>query len=104
MPDVNAVIDAAQRLHQQKDDVALELLVAMREKAIQNDPTLEDNVDFEPKYEATTMGAMDDLKSLGRRIVNRWNKELYGLVCARTREDEKARQSVLDSLNLGEVA
>ena len=104
MPDLNAVVGAAKRLHRQKDDVALELLIGLREKAIEQDPTLMDNVDFEPKYEVETMGALDDLKALGRRILNRWNKELYGVVCGNKGDDQKAREAVLDSLNLGEAA
>ena len=102
MPDVKAVVDAAQRLDKQKDEVALELLVGMREKAIQKNPALKDDVDFEPKYDSTTMGPMDDVKALGRRILNRWNKELCGMVCGSTAADQKDRKAVLDSLNLGE--
>jgi hypothetical protein len=104
MPDVKAVVDAAQRLDKQKDEVALEVLIGMREKAIQKNPTLKDDVDFEPKYDSTTMGLMDDVKALGRRILNRWNKELCGMVCGSTAGDQKERKAVLDSLNLGEAA
>src|ERR1035437_7655978 len=102
--DVNAVIEAAERLRREKDDVALELLVGMRERAIEQNPALIDNVDFEPRYEAETMGALDDLKALGRRILNRWNRELYGVVCGNVGDDQNARKAVLDSLNLSEAA
>jgi hypothetical protein len=104
MADVNVVVDAAKRLNKEKDEVALEVLIGMRAKAIEKDPGLEENVDFEPKYEVATMGALDDVKALGRRVVNRWNKELYGVVCGKEAGDQKDRKAVLASLNAGEAA
>ncbi len=104
MPDVKAIVAAAQRLSEQKDDAALELLVGMRQRAIDKNPALADSPDFEPRYEAETMGALDDLRALGRRILNRWNRELHAAVCGKKSEDEKQRKAVLDSLNLGEAA
>lgn len=104
MTDINAVVDAAKRLYTQKDEVGLELLIGMRAKAIEQDPTLEDNVDLEPKYQAETMGALDEIKALGSRILDRWNKELYHLVCGNKGEDQKDRKAVLSSLNIGEAA
>lgn len=104
MSDINAVVDAAKRLHARKDEVGLELLIGMRAKVIEQNPALNDNVDFEPKYHAETMGALDDIKALGRRILNRWNRELYGVVCGNKGNDRKDRKAVIDSLNVGEVA
>jgi hypothetical protein len=104
MPNVNSVVDAAIRLQKQKDDVALELLIGMRAKSIEEDSALKDDVDFEPKYDAETMGALDDVKALGRQILSRWNEELYGLVCTNKADDRKDRKKVLDSLNVSETA
>jgi len=104
MADLRAGVDAAQRSGKEKDDVALEVLVGMRAKAIETDPSLKDNVSFEPKYAAATMGALDDVKALGRRILNRWNKELFGVVCGNAGGDQKDRRAVLDSLNVSEAA
>ena len=101
MPD-EAVVDSAKRLNA-KDEASLELLLGMRAKAIERDPALKDNPDFEPQYEAKTMGALDDIKALGRRILHRWNKELYGVVCGSGPGDQN-RKAVLDALNLGETA
>lgn len=103
MVDLNAVVDAADRLHHQKDEVGLELLIGMRAKAIEQDPALRDDPDFEPKYQAQTMGPLDDIKALGSQILNRWNLELYGVVCGNMGY-QKDRKAVLDSLNLGETA
>ena len=104
MPEVNVVVDAAKRLHKQKDEAGLELLIGMRARVIEQNPALKDNVDFEPKYETETMGALDEIKALGRRILNRWNKELYGVVCGNKGDDQKDRKTVLDSLNVSEAA
>lgn len=103
MPDISAVIDAAKRL-EKKDEAALELLVGLRAKAIELDPTLIDRVDLEPKYDGPLMGTLDDVRDLGRRILKRWNKELYGLVCEVKSDDQKARTAILDALNLGQAA
>jgi len=104
MPNAKTVADAANRLYKQKDEDALEVLIGMREKAIDANPALKDDVEFEPQYEFETMGGLDELKAMGRRILNRWNKELYGVVCGGKSGDQKDRKAVLDSLNLGETA
>jgi len=103
MASTQAVVDAARELSK-KDNEALEVLIAKRAKAIEKDASLEDDVTFEPKYDAPTMGTLEDLKELGQRIINRWNKELHGVVCGKKSEDESARQKVLDSLSLDEAA
>lgn len=103
MIDKNAVALAAQRLSS-RDEAALEILVALRENAIEDDPQLRDNIDFEPQYDGTTMGALDEIRDLGRRILRRWNKELCGIVCGQSAGYEKDRIAVLESLNLGETA
>jgi hypothetical protein len=104
MLDVTVVVEAANRLYERRDDSALELLIGMREKAIENNPALADKVDLEPKYEVETMGALDDIRALGKRIVNRWNRELCGVVCGAKTDDQKSREAILKSLNLSEIA
>jgi len=103
MIDKNTVAAAAQRLSS-RDEASLEMLVALRQRALERDPALSDNVDFEPKYDSNTMGALDDIKALGRRIVKRWNKELCGMICGNSGGYEKDRAAVLESLNIGEAA
>ena len=68
MADVKSVIDSAKRLNL-KDETSLEILLGLREKAIEGNPALKDDPDFEPKYEGQTMGAMDEIKALGRRVL-----------------------------------
>jgi hypothetical protein len=103
MIDKSVVAVAAQRLSS-RDETALETLVGLRQRALERDPALSDDVDFEPKYDSNTMGAMDDIKDLGRRILKRWNKELCGVVCGKSPGHEKDRTAVLESLNLSEAA
>ena len=104
MADINEVIAAAQGLYDRKDEVGLELLIGMRYRAVKEIPALKDNVEFEPEYEAQTMGPLDDIKAVGRKILNRWNKELYSLVCNKKGDDQKDRKAILDSLSLSETA
>jgi|SRR5271165_5228882 len=103
MPDISTVVNEAKRL-ETRDEASLELLVGLRAKALEENPALEDTVDLEPKYDTATMGALDDVKALGRRIAKRWNKELYGLVCENKAGDPQDRKAILDALNLGEAA
>ena len=103
MPDISAVINEAKRL-ESRDEASLELLVGLRAKALEENPALKDTVDLEPKYDKATMGALDDVKTLGRRIVKLWNKELYGLVCENKAGDQQDRKAILDALNLGQAA
>lgn len=51
MPNMQAVVDSAKRLNA-KDETSLVLLLEMRERAIAKDLPLEDNPDFEPKYDS----------------------------------------------------
>jgi hypothetical protein len=103
MSGTQSVIDSAQRLSQ-LDEASLELLLGLRAQAIEKAPALEDDPDFEPQYESQTMGPLEDVKALGRRILNRWNKELYGIVCGNSTADQAGRKAILNSLNLGEAA
>lgn len=103
MADISAVVNEAKRL-QKRDETSLLELVGRQTKAIELNPALKDKVDLDPKYDSTTMGAMDDLKALGLRVLKRWNKELYSMVCSNKGSDVKDRQAILDSLNLGETA
>jgi hypothetical protein len=99
MPDQNAVSAAVTRLSA-KDDESLELLLGMRAQAIEENPVLKEDVDFLPEYDSTTMGALDTVKSLGRRLLTRWNKELYGLVCGDKPEDAEERNKIMTALNI----
>jgi len=102
MADVSEVTKAAQDLAS-KDDESLVVLVGMLENEIRRNPAIAEDPGYQPKYDSTTMG-VDDLKRIGRRIVDRWNRELHGLVCGGKAGDAKDREAILSALNLGEVA
>src|SRR5579859_5029097 len=104
MPNENTVVDAANQLHTELDDTALEQLIGERTKQIELDPGLKDNPYFRPKYEDETMGPLVEIKVLGKQIVQRWNMELYGVICGAKGKDKIERKAVLDSLNISELA
>lgn len=104
MPNLSAIVTAARRLNEQKEDEALYVLIGMREKAVANEPALKDDPDLEVVYAEPTMGPLDDIKRLGKRITNRWSKELYAIVCGNEDKDTEIRESLLNSLSLGEAA
>lgn len=104
MADVDEVVAAANQLHDEKDDTALEVLIGMREIAVRANPQLKDDPFLEVKYDSDLMGPLDDLREVSRSIINRWNKELYLLVCANTGTGPDDRKALLNSLNLGETA
>lgn len=105
MSDLNEVVAAANKLNEQKqDDEALLVLIGMREKALSVEPARKDDPNLEVVYEGSTMGPLDDLKRLGKRVASRWNKELFAIVCGNERLDSKEREALLNSLNLGEAA
>jgi len=104
MPNLSSIVTAARRLNEQKEDEALYVLIGMREKAVANEPALKDDPELEVVYAEPTMGPLDDIKRLGKRITNRWNKELYAIVCGNEDKNAEVRQSLLNSLSLGEAA
>lgn len=104
MSDLNEVVEAANRLHEQKEDEALLVLIGMREKAIEAEPELKDDANLNVVYAEPTMGPLDEIKRLGKRIATRWSKELHGIVCGNESKDAKERESLLSSLSLGETA
>jgi len=94
-----------------KDDEALLLEIGLRQRAIQADPAHGDDPHLQIEYDSTHMGLIDNIKLLGRRIMTRWNKELYGVICDKkpsgvteTTEDKKVRDDLLKALNLGDAA
>jgi hypothetical protein len=99
MADLAAITTAANRLSA-KDDASLELLLGMRAQAIEKSPALKEDLDFLPPYDTTTMGSIDGVKMMGRRIFKRWNKELYGVVCGEEQEDMEQRRKIMTALTI----
>jgi hypothetical protein len=104
MTDVNAVVTAAHRLNEEKDEDSLLVQIGLREQAIEADPGRQNDPNLEVVYTETTMGPLDDLKRIGKRIANRWSKELHSIACGNESKDAKEREALLNSINLGEAA
>ena len=104
------IIRAAEALSS-KDEEALLLEIGLRDKMLQANPAQANEPSLAVAYDSPHMGLIDDIKALGTRIMNRWNKELYGVVCgkkpgggAESDEDKKIRKDLLKALNLGDAA
>ena len=104
MANTTEVIERAQQLAKEKQEPALEVLLGMLDEELTHHPELKDQVSYEPQYKDGEMGSLDDLKFVGLRVLNRWNKELHALVCGNKPEDAAQRNNFLASLSLGEAA
>ena len=94
---------AVSSLLESDEDQLLEQL-GIRTKAIQADPAVSGSFQPDVAYEATTMGVMDDVKELGRRIFKRWNREAFKLVCGGEDLDKKDREELANAFGLGDAA
>src|SRR5260370_1015116 len=99
----NTLAKAAQRLAT-KDVAALEVQIGLRQIALEHDPNLKDNLGWDPKYDDTMMGSLDEVRALGRRVLRVWNKALHDLVCGQEAADTQQRQAIFNALNIGESA
>jgi hypothetical protein len=45
-------------------------------------------------------GALDDAIALGKRILKRWNKAIFDLVCSKDGVDPQARKTIMNALTL----
>lgn len=86
------------------DELTLVEQLGMRAKATQKGEA--GAVNFNPHlvYDGTTMGTLDDLRDLGRRLLSRWTRELYKVVCGSLDDDKTDRESIIKSLGIGDIA
>jgi hypothetical protein len=105
MPDTDLIV-AAQRLGEKKDEDALVFEIGLRSNHIEVDPPAADQADLVVTYGTHLgMGAIDEIKALGWRILVRWNKELYGVVCSNGKaKEQEIRKKILGALSLDEAA
>ena len=78
----------------------------MRQTALKKDPALADNLSWEPQYESPLMGSatLDELKRLGWKVIDRWNHEVYGIVCTAKGKDDPSGTAILQALKLNDAA
>jgi hypothetical protein len=53
------------------------------------------------KVDVSIAGPLDDAIGLGKRILKRWNKAMYDLICGADGVDPQAKKTILDALKLG---
>jgi hypothetical protein len=86
------------------DESALTELLGIRAKTIERDPSIAGDLSPKITYNAKFLGPLDDVKSLGLKILNRWNKELFNIVCGPAKGDEEDRAKIINALSLSEGA
>jgi len=93
-------VAAAQTLQDRNVDDLL-MLLARREEAIEADPSLADDPTLDVDYKSSGMPA-ETLRAMGRKIMLRWNRALFDLVCKSS--DDADRKKLVDAFGLGETA
>src|SRR5438477_7381485 len=100
-PDPDAVQAVAKLLR--ADETQLYETLAIREKAIEEKPELGTRYDVDIAYDADIMGPKDFLRDLGVKILRRWNKEAYKLICGGDAADAKDRNDLVHLVASGSV-
>lgn len=103
MANQQAIVEAAVALCDH-DEASLELQIGKIDKATKTDPSIADDPNPQIAYDGNTMGPIDDLRDIGRRITKKWAKVLHDIVCGDDEKNAEDRKKVLDSVGLGEVA
>ncbi len=80
------------------DEESLIKQVAMRAEATKVDPAIAGSYDPTVTYDFEHAGIADDLRDLGGRILRRWERELYGVVCGTSQEDAEDRANILSKI------
>jgi hypothetical protein len=93
---------AAAQSYEEYDEDALLVILGKQEAVIAKDHSLAADPTLNPEYDSTHMGVIDDLKRIGSRVAQRWNKELYKLICGSGNDEDRKR--LLDALNVSEAA
>jgi hypothetical protein len=97
-----SALGAARHLLPSDERQLLEEL-GLRDRAISEAPELAGEFDLDLPYDETEMGMKDELRNLGARILRRWNREAYELVCGGRAADTQVRSSLTRALGIGQV-
>jgi hypothetical protein len=104
MPDATHDTEQAAHLLLQSPEAKLYEELGIRAKALGADFTLAGSLTPQVAYEQSTMGLKDDVRDFGKRLFERLQKELYGLVCGSLEKDTADRAKLLDAIGVSEVA
>ena len=97
------VKEVARRLASADEAQLLEEL-GRRQQAIDQDPAKANQADPEIPAEMKTMGMKDALQEIGKRVLNRWNREAYKVVCGKDTKEKESRDELRKALGLGDAA
>jgi hypothetical protein len=75
-----------------------------RLRAIASAPDGSDRFDMIPGKSLESYGPLDELKKLGQKFFDRWNREAYNLICGSSAEDAAAREQVTNAFGMGREA
>lgn len=77
------------------------LLLARQDQELQQNPEAAQDPTLDPEYAGAGMPA-ETLRAIGRKIMQRWNKALFDLICKE--DDDAERKKLVDAFGLGETA
>lgn len=74
-------------------------------KTLQHDPALAGQLAAPARRMGATRaaGTVRDIRKVGNRILKRWAREVYAIVCGNKPEDRADRRRILAALKLGEA-
>jgi hypothetical protein len=74
-------------------------------KMLQRDPAVAGQLAFAARRAGAprVAGTVRDIRTVGNRILRRWAREVYAIVCGERPEDRADRRRILAALRLGEA-
>jgi hypothetical protein len=89
-------------LSEPEDELFAEL--GIRALALSRHPAAAGSFDPDVRYNEVWMGDVDDVRAFGRRLYERWDRELHDVVCGNGPDRDTQRQASDDALDVGEPA
>jgi hypothetical protein len=71
--------------------------LGIRLQAITEDPAVAGTFTPDVTYDVTTMGPLDTIRSVGKRLFARWEREAYSFVCG---EHDADRETLVKALSI----
>jgi hypothetical protein len=89
-------------LTEPEDELFAEL--GIRARALSRHPAAAGSFNPDVRYNEVWMGDVDDVRAFGRRLYDRWDRELHDLVCGNDPGGQAQRKALGDELGAGEPA
>jgi hypothetical protein len=97
---MKAQIEAAVKDLSAADTASLYAKLGAYARAFPSDPAQFATPEAAVQVDEEVAGPLDDAIILGKRILARWQKSIYDLVCGGESVDPEARKTIMNSLNL----